>query len=131
MPRPDVRVFWQRPTQVFTGASDPRQGWQKLPYGPVLDPRTTCISTNPQSTEDYLGWYSQRQVSWSRAMAEKAGDRLTGFQRDIPVNTIAQDPHRPDYVYVGTKQSFYMSHDGGVTGVGVAVICRLAISPAF
>ena len=31
------------------------------------------------------------------------------------MNTIVQDPQRPDYVYVGTKQAFYMSHDGGAS----------------
>jgi photosystem II stability/assembly factor-like uncharacterized protein len=31
----------------------------------------------------------------------------------MPVNTVVQDPNRPDHVYVGTKQSFYMSRDGG------------------
>jgi len=30
------------------------------------------------------------------------------------VNAIAQDSQRPNYIYVGTKQSFYMSRDGGV-----------------
>jgi photosystem II stability/assembly factor-like uncharacterized protein len=29
------------------------------------------------------------------------------------VNTIAQDQQRPHFVYVGTKQAFYSSHDGG------------------
>jgi len=34
---------------------------------------------------------------------------------DFPVNTIAQDPQKLDHLYVGTKQAFYLSHDGGMT----------------
>jgi photosystem II stability/assembly factor-like uncharacterized protein len=40
---------------------------------------------------------------------------VDGVSRDVPVNTIAQDPQRPDYVYVGTKQALFISHDGGAT----------------
>ena len=31
----------------------------------------------------------------------------------LVVAAIAQDPNRPDYVYVGSKQALFMSHDGG------------------
>ena len=40
---------------------------------------------------------------------------MSGVPTEAPVNTIAQDSQRPNYIYVGTKQSFYMSHDGGAT----------------
>jgi photosystem II stability/assembly factor-like uncharacterized protein len=45
----------------------------------------------------------------------KTWRQLDGVPRDVPINTIAQDPQRPDYVYVGTKQALFMSHDGGAS----------------
>jgi photosystem II stability/assembly factor-like uncharacterized protein len=45
----------------------------------------------------------------------KSWHQVAGIPQDFPVNTIVQDPQRPDYIYVGTKQSFYMSHDGGLS----------------
>ena len=45
----------------------------------------------------------------------KTWRQVEGIPHDVPVNTIAQDPQRPDYVYVGTKQALFMSHDGGAT----------------
>ena len=39
--------------------------------------------------------------------------QVSGVPTATPVNVIVQDPQRPAYVYVGTKQAFYMSHDGG------------------
>ena len=92
---------------------DPTKGWQKLSYG-SFDPRTTCISTNPQQPETIWVGTPSSGVLISRD-AGKTWRQIEGIPRDITVNTIAQDPHRPDYVYVGTKQAFYMSHDGGAT----------------
>jgi photosystem II stability/assembly factor-like uncharacterized protein len=34
---------------------------------------------------------------------------------EAPVNAIAWDSTRPNYLYVGTKQAFYMSRDGGAS----------------
>src|SRR5256885_2514191 len=92
---------------------DPTKGWQKLSYG-SFDPRTTCISTNPQQPETIWVGTPSSGVLISRD-AGKTWRQLEGVPRDITVNAIAQDPQRPDYVYVGTKQTFYMSHDGGAT----------------
>src|SRR6185436_17344400 len=72
---------------------DVGKGWQRLSYGPNQDPRTTCLSTNLR----------EPNTIWA------------GTPQDFPVKTIVQDPQRPDYIYVGTKQSFYMSHDGGLS----------------
>ena len=92
---------------------DPTKGWQKLSYG-SFDPRTTCISTNPQQPETIWVGTPSSGVLISRD-AGKTWRQIEGVPRDITVNVIAQDPKRPDYVYVGTKQAFYMSHDGGAT----------------
>jgi hypothetical protein len=39
--------------------------------------------------------------------------KVAGVPEVIPVSAIAIDPKRPEYIYVGTIQTFYMSHDGG------------------
>ncbi|HEY6660491.1 MAG TPA: peptidoglycan-binding protein, partial [Pyrinomonadaceae bacterium] len=92
---------------------DPNKGWQKLSYG-SFDPRTTCISTNLQQPENiWVGTPSSGAL-----ISHDSGKtwlQVEGIPRDVPVNTIAQDPQRPDYVYVGTKQALFMSHDGGKT----------------
>ena len=90
---------------------DPTKGWQKLLFGIVQDPRTTCISTNLHQPETI--WVG---TPGSGVLVTNDGGKnwrqASGVPRDFPVNTIAQDPQRPDYVYVGTKQSFFMI-DGG------------------
>jgi photosystem II stability/assembly factor-like uncharacterized protein len=91
---------------------DPTKGWQKLPYGANFDSHTATVSTNG----------SQLQTLWvgtatSGALvstdAGRSWRQVDGLPTDAPINIITQDPKRPDYIYVGTKQAFYSSHDGG------------------
>ena len=93
---------------------DPTQGWQKLPYGPNVDPRTSCISADAQNPETIFVGTASSGVLVSHD-AGKSWQQVSGVPSDAPVNTVARDLQRPNYVYVGTKQSFYMSHDGGVS----------------
>lgn len=90
---------------------DPTKGWHKLPYIGEFDPRTTCISTNLRLPE--VIWAG---TAASGVLVSRDGGQ-TWSQADLPlsapVNAIVQDPQRPDHVYVGTKQAFYSSHDGG------------------
>ena len=39
--------------------------------------------------------------------------QVSGVPNTFPVNVIVQDPQRPSFIYVCTKQAFYLSHDGG------------------
>lgn len=92
---------------------DPTKGWEKLSYG-TFDPRTTCISTSTSDPETIWVGTPSSGVLISRDSG-KTWRQVDGAMREAPVNTIAQDPQRPDYVYVGTKQALFMSHDGGKT----------------
>ena len=47
-------------------------------------------------------------------MPGKSWQRVSGVPTDAPINTIAVIRNVPDYIYVGTKQAFYMSKDDGV-----------------
>ncbi|MGH9905784.1 MAG: VPS10 domain-containing protein, partial [Pyrinomonadaceae bacterium] len=91
---------------------DPTKGWHKLPYSGEFDQRTTCISTNLRLPEVIWAGTAASGVLVS-SDGGKTWSQADGLPDNAPVNTIAQDPQRPDHVYVGTKQAFYASHDGG------------------
>lgn len=93
---------------------DPTRGWQKLPYGSNFDPRTSCISADPQRPETIFVGTASSGVLVSRD-AGKSWQRVSGVPTEAPVNTIARDWQRPNNIYVATKQSFYMSGDGGAS----------------
>jgi photosystem II stability/assembly factor-like uncharacterized protein len=93
---------------------NPTKGWHKLSYGAALDPRTTCISTNLLQPETIWIGTAASGVLVSRDGGQ-SWRQVEGLPREAPVNTIVQDPQKPEHVYVGTKQAFYMSHDGGAS----------------
>ncbi|HKS08577.1 MAG TPA: YCF48-related protein [Pyrinomonadaceae bacterium] len=92
---------------------DPNKGWQKLSYG-SYDPRTTCISTNLKEPETIWVGTPSSGVLVSRDSGD-TWQQVQGIPTDMPVNTVVQDPQRPNNIYVGTKQTVFLSHDGGKT----------------
>ena len=91
---------------------DPAKGWEKLPYGPNLDVHTTALSATAQQPQTIWVGTATSGVLISTD-GGKSWRQIDGVPADTPVNVIAQDPQRPARVYVGTKQAFYSSHDGG------------------
>jgi photosystem II stability/assembly factor-like uncharacterized protein len=92
--------------------SDPALGWDRLSYGRGIDVRTTCISTSPQNPSMILVGTTTSGVLISRDAGE-TWQQVSGIPTASPINVIAQDPQRSSFIYVGTKQAFYMSQDGG------------------
>lgn len=91
---------------------DPAQGWDRLPYGRGLDVRTTSISTSSQNPSVILVGTATTGVLISRDSGE-TWQQVSGIPTTSPINVISQDPKRSSFIYVGTKQAFYLSHDGG------------------
>lgn len=93
-------------------SQDPTKGWQKLPYGPSIDPRTTSISTSLKQPDVIWAGTAASGVIVSRDGGQ-TWRQVEAIPTDVPVNTVVQDPQRLGYVYVGTKHAFYSSHDDG------------------
>lgn len=91
---------------------DPMQGWEKLSYGPGMDPRTTAISVTAQNPKTIYVGTANSGVLVSRDGGE-TWEQVRGVPNQAPISSVEQDPKRSAYVYVGTKQSLYVSHDGG------------------
>jgi photosystem II stability/assembly factor-like uncharacterized protein len=88
------------------------QGWDRIAYGRGFDVRTTCISTTAQNPSLILVGTATAGVLLSRDTGE-SWEQMSGVPTTAPVNVIVQDPQRSAYIYVGTKQGFYASRDGG------------------
>jgi photosystem II stability/assembly factor-like uncharacterized protein len=91
---------------------DPAQGWDRVAYGGGFDVRTTCISTNPQNPSVLLVGTATAGVLVSRDAGEN-WQQVSAIPTTSAVNVIMQDPKRSAFIYVGTRQAFYMSQDGG------------------
>ncbi|MGI9107254.1 MAG: YCF48-related protein [Pyrinomonadaceae bacterium] len=91
---------------------DPAKGWVKMSFGPNLDARALCISISAQNPQTIWVGTSSSGVLVSRdgGLTWQAAE---GVPKAAPINTIAQDPQRSAYVYVGTTQQLLASRDGG------------------
>ena len=91
---------------------NPAQGWDRISYGRGLDPRTTRISTSAQNPSVIFVGTTTSGVLVSRDTGD-TWQPVSGVPTTSPVNIIVQDQQRSAFIYVGTKQAFYLSHDGG------------------
>ncbi len=91
---------------------DPTQGWQKVSYGAGIDDRTMAISADASHPETIWVGTAASGVVVSRD-GGKSWQRISGVPTDAPINVIARSSQRPGFVYVGTKQAFYMTRDNG------------------
>jgi len=90
---------------------DLTKGWEKLSFGD-LDENIFAIHTTTLVPGTIWAGTSKSGVvvstddgkTWAKTNASPDG---------IPVSSIATDPKRPNYVYVGTIHAFYLSRDGG------------------
>ncbi|MGB7923807.1 MAG: YCF48-related protein [Pyrinomonadaceae bacterium] len=91
---------------------DPTSGWEKLNYGAGIDARTTAVSTTTQNPKTI--WIG---TATSGVLVSRDGgatwQQVPGIPTNAPISAIEQDKQRSAYIYVGTKQTLYVSHDGG------------------
>ena len=91
---------------------DASQGWDRVDYGRGFDVRTNAISISPQNPQIIFVGTASTGVLVSRDSGD-SWQQISGVPATSAINIIAQDPTRPSYIYVGTKQALYLSHDGG------------------
>ncbi|HEX8142645.1 MAG TPA: YCF48-related protein [Pyrinomonadaceae bacterium] len=91
---------------------DPATGWERLPYPGTLDSRTLCVSTSAQNPSTI--WVG---TALSGVLVSRDGgatwQQVEGIPTNAPISAIEEDQTRAGYIYVGTKQTFYYSHNGG------------------
>ncbi|MEQ1764134.1 MAG: YCF48-related protein, partial [Pyrinomonadaceae bacterium] len=92
---------------------DITKGWEKLSLGD-LDDNIFAIHTTPLVPGTIWAGTSRSGVVVSTDDG-KTWAKTNSSPDGIPVSSIATDPKRPNYLYVGTIHAFYLSRDGGRT----------------
>lgn len=93
---------------------DLTRGWEKLPLGAGMNDNIFAVHISPARPETIWVGTATSGVLVSHDNGRtwaKAG----GAVDNVPVSSIASDPKRPDNIYVGSSQTFYLSRDGGKT----------------
>lgn len=99
---------------VFRTSAPGVRGWEKLNLGAGINENIFALHVSPQRPETIWVGTATSGVMVSRDSG-KTWAKAGGAVDNIPVSSIKSDPKRPDYVYVGTIQTFYLSRDNGQT----------------
>ena len=95
-------------------STDMTKGWEKIFLGPGINDNIFAIHISPARPDVIWVGTATSGVVVSRDSG-KTWTKTNGAVDKIPVSSIASDPKRPDYIYVGTIQTFYLSRDNGET----------------
>jgi len=93
---------------------DITKGWEKLPFGEGLDRNVFVVYSNPQVPGTIWVGTATSGVIMSRDDG-KTWYKINATPDGVPISSIAGDPKRPNNLYIGTINSFYLSRDGGRT----------------
>jgi photosystem II stability/assembly factor-like uncharacterized protein len=94
--------------------SDITKGWEKQPFPPNMSTNVFAVHVNPARPDTIWVGTAISGLIVSRD-GGKTWDKVGGAVDNFPVSSIASDPVHPDYIYVGTSQTFYVSRDNGAT----------------
>lgn len=94
--------------------NDIEKGWEKISLGPGINDNIFAIHVSPARPQTIWVGTATSGVLISHDDG-KTWAKTGGAVENVPVSSIMSDPKRPDYIYVGTMQTFYLSRDGGQT----------------
>lgn len=90
---------------------DMKAGWEKLPLGAGVSEQVFTIATSAGDANRIIIGTGTSGVLISRDNGTTW--KKTEVPENAPINVVTVNPKNPDYIYAGTKISFYMSNDGG------------------
>jgi photosystem II stability/assembly factor-like uncharacterized protein len=91
---------------------DMAKGWEKLPFGEGVDESVFVVHSTPLVPGTMWVGTAKSGVIVSTDDG-KTWAKMNATPDGVPVSSIATDPKRPNYIYVGTIHGFYLSRDGG------------------
>lgn len=93
---------------------DIKKGWEKLQFGEGVNANVFAVHASPLTPGTIWVGTASSGVLVSTDDG-KTWSKTEGIPQNVPISAIASDPKQPNYIYVGTIHSFYLSRDGGRT----------------
>lgn len=93
---------------------DVAKGWEKLSLGFGISESIFAVHVSAARPDTIWAGTATSGVIVSHDSG-KTWAKAGGAAEAVPVSSIMSDPTRPDYIYVGTIQTFHVSRDGGRT----------------
>lgn len=108
----DKNGIWAGTDKGLYRTYDIKKGWEKVSLGAGIDENIFVIYTSPLQPGTIWVGTAVSGVIISRDDGE-TWQKVVGIPENLPVSSIAIDPKRPQNIYVGTSQTFFLSRDGG------------------
>jgi photosystem II stability/assembly factor-like uncharacterized protein len=93
---------------------DITKGWEQVKLGDGVIDNIFAIHVSPKRAGQIWVGTAASGVLVSNDDGS-TWQQTGGAPKDVPISSINSDPQRPDYIYVGTWQAFFLSRDGGQT----------------
>ena len=91
---------------------DIAKGWEKISFGENINHQILTIFADPSEPETIWVGTSVSGVLVSKDNGQ-TWSKLPTIPDGVPVSAILRNPKKPNYVYIGTTQTFYVSKDAG------------------
>lgn len=91
---------------------DLAKGWEKIQLGAGMDQSIFVVFVSPNSPGTIWVGTAGSGLIVSHDDGKTWG-RVDGIPQNIPISSINANPNKPELMYVGTSQTFYVSKDGG------------------
>ena len=108
----DKNGIWAGTDKGLYRSYDVKKGWEKISLGAGIDDNIFVVFTSPLQPGTIWVGTAVSGVIISRDDGE-TWQKVAGVPENIPISSITIDPKRPQNVYVGTSQTFFLSRDGG------------------
>lgn len=93
---------------------DVTKGWEKISFGEGINQKVFTVNVYPNDPNTIWAGTETMGVFVSKNSGE-TWQKVDGIPTDAPISAILVNPKNPDYIYVGTKRTFFMSRDGGAS----------------
>lgn len=91
---------------------DIAKGWEKISFGENVNHQVLVVYTSPRDPRTIWVGTAVSGVLVSKDDGQ-TWTKMPTIPDGVPVSAIAGNPKKPDFFYVGTTQTFYVSKNGG------------------
>jgi photosystem II stability/assembly factor-like uncharacterized protein len=89
-------------------------GWEKVYLGKDISDKVFVIYATENTPQTI--WIGTATLgAFVSGDYGETWEQIKDIPQNVPVSSVKQNPAKPDYIYIGTRQTLYLSRDGGKT----------------
>jgi len=111
-----VEELWAGTSEGLFRTKNINTGWEKVYLGEGKDDKILVIYISKDVPQTI--WVGTASIGVFKSSDDgETWEQIKDIPQNVPISSIAQNPYKPEYMYVGTSQTLYLSQDGGKTWI--------------